>query len=550
MLAFNIDQLPLTTRRNLIPNPSIEVNAATWYGDFATNEVRSDEQAKYGNYSYKVTSLSTVQEKYVSSDYIAVEREGTYSFSVYARPSATTSISVGMAWYRIAEDTTFISLEDAEAVSCTSGEWTRVTGTFTAPVNAGFGVVYLDVTALVLNEYVYLDGFLLEQSATVGDYFDGTYLPSYSAPIEEVASVWDGTSNNSSSTLTYRTRIAFESLQQLDFTTGRKTLVDVTPAGTCTFQVINPSTVPELGTLVEVYYDTYFVWTGRIANTEKVYGIVDGTDILKVDCEGPLAIAGRAEATITEQTAANVVTLAVDACESVGLVAGSSPTTELTASHNAYQGNLLTYLQRLQNTVYGRLKESRDSLYLVAKDVVPYPQRGGGFTDSPTGNDETIYSDLRFAAKVDTYYDNVRVEPEVASAGTDGDGIQTLVVSTYSPTQSEAEALAKHIVNLYSSSTLGPSEISIITNGQSNDYWAQILDLNAAVGEPASAGGPVFQRQQVTFREQSYTMLVEGAQLSATPDRCRVTYYLSSADFVYLILDDPQYGLLNYFRLG
>lgn len=549
MLPFSIDQLPQTYRRNLIPNPSMEAGITGWYSTYL-NKVQSNEQALFGTYSMKATSLSTTRDKWVYTDYIPVDKESVYVASYYARPSVNVTLTIEIDWYRINDDTTYISSTVATGTSCSSGQWTRVSGSFTAPVNATYCLVAATLTALPNTEIVYLDGFQFEATNTIGDYFDGTYHPTYGAPVEEDVSGWEGTENSSASYFSYRTRIGFATLQQLDFTTGRRTLVDVTPAGTCSFEVIDPTNVPDLGTLVEVYYDTYFIWCGRVANTETTYGLIEGTDILKVDCEGYLASAGRAEVTLTAETAQNIVTLAVDACATVDLVADSDPGTEVTASHNAFQGNLLSYLQRLQATGYGRLKESRESLYLIAKDVVPYPMRGGGFTDDPVSTDETLYSDLRFAAKVDTFYDNVRVEPEVASPGTDGDGIQTLVVSTYSPTQAEAEALAKHIVNVYETASMGPSEISIITNGQFNDYWAQILDLNPAIGEVASAGGPVFQRQQVTFRGQTFTMLVEGAQLSATPDRCRVTFYLSSADFVYLILDDPVYGLLNQYRLG
>jgi hypothetical protein len=45
-------------------------------------------------------------------------------------------------------------------------------------------------------------------------------------------------------------------------------------------------------------------------------------------------------------------------------------------------------------------------------------------------------------------------------------------------------------------------------------------------------------------------MIIEGAQLTATPDTCRVTFFLSTADFPYLILDDATYGLLGSGRLG
>jgi hypothetical protein len=551
MLLFSCQQLPETTRRNEFPNPSCETNIDYWNGGLGFTLSQSSAQKVQGTYSLLATCTIGGNDIYVYTDRLSVTPEAVYTVSVYVRPNVTTTLHVAMDWYRLDSDTTYITTTVGDGTSCSANTWTRIDLTATTPVNALYGSVKIAVEGyFTLSDVIYLDALLLEEAADVGDYFDGSYHPTYADPVEDESSQWDGTAHASASSFTYRTRSTINNVQQIDFTTGRRSLADVTSAGTCHFEVYAPATVPEIGTLIEVHYDTHFLWSGRVADTETVYGMIQGTDTLRVSCEGYLAAAGRAEVTLDAQDTVNLLTLASEACTTKSLSAGSGPATSVTASHNAYQGNLLSYLQRLQMTGYGRLKEGRETFHLVARDVVPYDQRGGGFTDTEPDADQTKYSDLRFAARADVFYDSVRVEPETVAAATDGDGAQSLVVSTYSSSVGDAEVLAGYILDLYSTSTLGPSQLSIIANAQANDSWAQILDLNALVGEPGSAGGPVYQRQQVTFRGETHTMIIEGAQLSATPDHCRVTFFLSNADYPYLILDDAAYGLLGSGRLG
>lgn len=551
MLDFTVYLLPEVKRFNACLNPSFEVDLSNWYQGSAFSIARSTAQSVHGAASLLATVNSTNGLRYVSTDFLTVEPESVHTISVYVRPSKTVNFRIEATWYRTNNYGTLIRTTSYADSSCLLNTWTRISAVVTVPVNATaveYQVVWGDT--LSLGDNFYIDAALIEETDEVGDYFDGDYHPTYADPIQDEQSGWYGIAGTSASYFLYRTREQLQSIQEIDFMTGRRSMVDMTSAGNCSFQIFNPTAIPPLGALIEVYYDTYLLWVGRVADTERVYGMIADTDILQVSCEGYLASAGRAEVTVTAQTDVNLQTLAVNACSSAQLSAQSVPTTSITASHNAYQGNLLSYLQRLQMTGYGRLKESRETLFLVPKDSQPFEQRGGGFTDGAPSVTQSVFNDLRFASRADTYYDSVRVETETDGAGTHGDGSQTLVVSTYNSSQTDATNLAAYILDAYSNAALGPSQISINVNRQTNDYWAQILDINQALGEPDGAGGPVYQRQQVTFRSVTHKMIIEGAQLSASPDSCRVTFFLSIADFPYLILDDATYGLLGSGRLG
>jgi hypothetical protein len=55
----------------------------------------------------------------------------------------------------------------------------------------------------------------------------------------------------------------------------------------------------------------------------------------------------------------------------------------------------------------------------------------------------------------------------------------------------------------------------------------------------------------VTFRGTTFTCIIEGATMTATPASSRYTFYLSGADLnAYLRLNNAVFGQLDYNKLG
>jgi len=55
----------------------------------------------------------------------------------------------------------------------------------------------------------------------------------------------------------------------------------------------------------------------------------------------------------------------------------------------------------------------------------------------------------------------------------------------------------------------------------------------------------------VTFRGTTFTCIIEGVSMQATPASSRYTYYLSGADLnAYLILNNAVFGKLDSNKLG
>ena len=88
-------------------------------------------------------------------------------------------------------------------------------------------------------------------------------------------------------------------------------------------------------------------------------------------------------------------------------------------------------------------------------------------------------------------------------------------------------------------------------DGVSNLIWDEIMDLSPQVGEADGAGGVIYQLQNIIFRSGTFLVIVLGFSFSANPNLGRVTLYLAPAYlFPNLILDDAEFGLLNYSTLG
>jgi hypothetical protein len=317
-------------------------------------------------------------------------------------------------------------------------------------------------------------------------------------------------------------------------------------------EILNPTEIPPLEELLEIFYDEARLFTGYVYDTEMLYSIVPGLDVLRLSGETYLGRAGRAEVTLDAATNENIIDLATAAAATVGLDVEQT-STNLVASHLAYQGNLLTYLQRLQTTGFGLLTDGRDTLRVITRDVGPYPQRGSGFTDENPTADNVVYSGLRFGSKQESLITLVRVEPNAdgVDPAESGTGYRALLLQTFSPSDIDAQALADYVLDIYSDSTPGPREITVDVAAQTNDTWARILNLDTYPDESSQARGAINQKQHVTFRSETYPMVIEGFSLTATPDSARVTYRFSPApNFPYLILDDTDFGLLDTAFLG
>ena len=189
---------PLGTRTNLIPNPSFEVDTTGWTASGTAGAISSTTAAPYiGNsvITHTTTASGTAR---VVSDNIAVSPNLPYTVSAFciATVNANRTAFIDLEWLNSSASVISTSL-GSELVMVAGGVWTYNTSTATAPSDAAFARVILRNFSPTASQVFRWDAIMLEQSASAGYYFDGSY----------VNAAWNGTANNSTSTLTlYNTR--------------------------------------------------------------------------------------------------------------------------------------------------------------------------------------------------------------------------------------------------------------------------------------------------------------------------------------------------------
>lgn len=177
-----IEGPPTLQRTNLITNPSFEVNLNGWsvvpgagytaggyrytdsyYTGLSSARVQIASGTGGGNVDFKTAAEST--EVIPNKD---------YTFSAYVKVNIPRPTRVAIVWYDSLGSV--ISTSAGSFTSTTPGVWVRRSVTATSPSNAVTCSVTCSYgeTSALSGEFWLWDSALLEQSSTVGNYFDGS----------------------------------------------------------------------------------------------------------------------------------------------------------------------------------------------------------------------------------------------------------------------------------------------------------------------------------------------------------------------------------------
>lgn len=185
-----------TVRRNLAPNPNIELNTSTLGG--ARMTLALETTTKYfGNQSLRATVNSDAGIQYVDASLYTISPSTVYTASVYLFCPLTNSSDRN---FRIEmhghNGTSFLPRFDGnQSFTVPRGQWVRITASGTSQSTAvGVLVRLIPTTTLALNDVMIVDGYLLEQSSAVGEYFDGN-----TPPLGNTIYSWEGVAGNSAS---------------------------------------------------------------------------------------------------------------------------------------------------------------------------------------------------------------------------------------------------------------------------------------------------------------------------------------------------------------
>jgi hypothetical protein len=222
---------PAALRTNLIPNPTGNTTSG-WFGagsapgtvtgglsggPVGTNFARLQVTGTATGTNYFALAHGST----TSSIWAPVTAGLTYTASAYIRVTManfTQQPKFRLRW-KLASGTTISDEPIVSAVGSTSGQWVRLSATGTAPAGAVYaelmcGYISLDQTTITVGDTVDVSAALIEQTSTLGAYFDGntTTSPGVSygwrgsantsvsyAYSSDLSYVWDGAANSSAS---------------------------------------------------------------------------------------------------------------------------------------------------------------------------------------------------------------------------------------------------------------------------------------------------------------------------------------------------------------
>ena len=174
-------------RTNLIANPSFEVDTAGWTGGAGGVISRVTSEFYTGTASLQVENSSA---SYAESElFPLVLGEGDYAVSAYVKLAAGNSPANYFLRYLQYEDLgeTSVGSGNVGTQSLTvSGEWVRLSGTFTKVSIANYALIRVVTNSTTNTDVFFVDGVMAEKGSSAGTYFDGSD-----------GGFWSGTAHNS-----------------------------------------------------------------------------------------------------------------------------------------------------------------------------------------------------------------------------------------------------------------------------------------------------------------------------------------------------------------
>jgi hypothetical protein len=167
------------TRRNLVGNSSGESGS----GDWLTSGL-----AALGTSTLSAAGAASITGNYNGGPSILKKATGangpfgpavpgrTYTVSGYVRSTVARTAGIYPQWLGIGQGIN--SLGTYTGTALPANTWTRFSWTGVAPAGTYYVGVELKISDSASGDTFYFDGFLIEETDTLGDYFDGYSLPS------------------------------------------------------------------------------------------------------------------------------------------------------------------------------------------------------------------------------------------------------------------------------------------------------------------------------------------------------------------------------------
>jgi hypothetical protein len=358
-------------------------------------------------------------------------------------------------------------------------------------------------------------------------------------------------------------------VQNISISNGRRRQIDDYGVDQLTVESLFPTdwtVTPQLGDniIAWVYttaypsYPTYNYWKmfqGRITNVDIQYGVVSNEDSVTITAEGLQAELGRTQINGYAVASASTGLQVFDIADSVGLYVGNAGGSS-TGSAQTYTGNLKAFVDTEVRTEQGRLRSTATGPTTLDMGTLDFVGREALLTGAPTTpdwSDGTLvspgekykYQQVKFKSAAEDFYNSVTVKPLGLASQTTTSGttpIYSYVADSYDVSTSQALSLAQYIRFKYDTTNSTPRELGFTISQQSASGAVLLLNLvQSFLGLEVN----------IVLRGVRYFCVVEGVNITASPDDTRILFSVSSNETNdYLILDNAVYGRLDNNKLG
>ena len=301
-----------------------------------------------------------------------------------------------------------------------------------------------------------------------------------------------------------------------------------------------------------------FVFNGIINNVNVQYGIpyasgVGNADFLTFTIEGSFARFGRARGNNYSMAADTLQNQLTNCAVQTGLNIGTStPPASPAMGADVIDNTWGDWINQVLLTTNGRMIDADTLNVLVLSPFTSYVSTVN-FSDAANNATNQVFDQIHFGSYADNYYTQVTVDPEGFAAATVQTGsapFRTLLMNTLNASTAQATDFANYLLANYDNQGAALLSISCLAEAQ-NTFKLDQLAAGRFTPQPDSLAAVIGTQVNVTFRGTTFTCIIEGVTMSATPASSRYTYYLSGADLnAYLILDNAVFGKLDSNKLG
>jgi hypothetical protein len=174
------EPLSLGYRVNYIKNPSFEINTTGWSSITAASIARTTSEGQSGSSSLSVTDVSGAAIQFGSTGSMIPfgAGSGSYTISAYVKlgvGNTTANYFLRQIQYESENSTTTIAAGNGGTQSLSyTGNWARLSYTFTKESAANFLVIRVRTDSSTNSDSFLIDSVMFEKSSSAGSYFDGS----------------------------------------------------------------------------------------------------------------------------------------------------------------------------------------------------------------------------------------------------------------------------------------------------------------------------------------------------------------------------------------